>query len=360
MTPTPAPARVREVLDLALERPAHDRPAFIAGVCGIDDRLRDEVTSLLGALDAGGDLLEPPALGTTPEATPLTGLCFGNYRVGERVGEGGMGVVYRAEDTCLGRTVAVKALPAALARDAHQRARFEHEARILASLNHPNIAAIHGVEETARGPVLVLEFVPGETLARRLDRGRLSPEEAIAIATSIARGLEAAHAAGVVHRDLKPSNIQLTPEGAVKILDFGVAKQAAPREGGERREGHTASGQVIGTAGYMSPEQARGKLVDRRTDLWALGCVLFEMLTGSRAFDGETSSDTVAAVLRAEPSGRGFPEALRPRPFVSCAGAWRRNRIGGSAMPVTWPLSSRPTPLNQRRVNGRTLGQRVR
>ncbi len=313
MSPTtPSPARVREVLDLALERPAHERAAFIAGVCAVDDRLREEVMSLLDALDAGGDLLEPPAVAPPIEATPLTGLNFGNYSVGERVGEGGMGVVYRAEDTRLGRTVAVKALPPTLARDSHRRARFEHEARILASLSHPNIASIHGVEETVRGPVLVLEFVPGETLAKRLERGRLPIDDAIGIAAEVARGLEAAHAAGVVHRDLKPSNIQLTPEGGVKILDFGVAKQTLPREGSEPIAGQTIPGQLIGTAGYMSPEQARGKSVDRRTDMWALGCVLYEMLAGSRAFDGETSSDTVAAVLRSEPDWGRLPPGTPP------------------------------------------------
>ncbi len=316
MSPTPPPVRVREVLDLALERPARERSAFIAGVCGEDERLRDEVVSLMGALEAGGELLEPPPATSVPPVEPLTGLRFGAYRVDERVGEGGMGVVYRAEDTRLGRTVAVKALPPAVARDPHRRARFEHEARVLASLSHPNIAAIHGVEDTSRGPVLVLEFVPGETLGQRLTRGPLALDEAITAAVQITRGLEAAHAAGVVHRDLKPSNIQLTPEGGVKILDFGVAKQAPPiaEPAGSPGPSATLPGSLVGTAAYMSPEQARGRAVDRRTDLWAFGCVLYEMLTGRRAFDGETPSDTVASVLRAGPDWSRLPPAT-PAPL---------------------------------------------
>jgi eukaryotic-like serine/threonine-protein kinase len=309
--PTPSPARVREVLDLAMERPARERSAFIAGICGEDRRLAEEVRSLLSALEAGGDLLEPPQ-GEKPEpATPLTGLIFGHYHIHERIGEGGMGVVYRGEDTRLGRAVAVKALPAPLARDSHRRARFEHEARILASLSHPNIAAIHGVEETDRGPVLLLEYVPGETLAKRLQRGPMPVDEAVSTAIAIARGLEAAHAAGVIHRDLKPSNIQLTAEGGVKILDFGVARQANTQTADPT--GQTIPGSLIGTAAYMSPEQARGRPVDRRTDLWAFGCVLYAMLTGKEVFEGDTSSDTLAAVLRAEPDWSSIPPATPPR-----------------------------------------------
>lgn len=306
--------RVREVLDLALERPAHEREAFVAGVCGADERLRDEVVSLLRALHTGGDALEPPPVRAVPAAEPLTGLKFGPYQVAERVGEGGMGVVYRAQDTRLGRTVAVKALPASVARDTHGRARFEHEARVLASLNHPHIAAIYGVEDTARGPVMVLEFVPGESLARHLGHGSLATDEALAIAVQIARGLEAAHAAGVVHRDLKPANIQLSAEGGVKILDFGIAKQGgpAPAAGSDADPMLTAPGGVIGTAGYMSPEQARGRPVDRRADLWAFGCVLYEMLSGRRAFEGDTTSDTVAAVLRADPDWARLPPQTPP------------------------------------------------
>ncbi len=297
--------RVREVLDLALERPAHEREAFVAGQAGPDERLRAEVLSLLNALETGGEALEPPAVRPAPEAESLTGLKFGQYQVADRIGEGGMGVVYRAHDTRLGRAVAVKALPPAVARDPHGRARLEHEARVLASLNHPNIAAIYGIEDTARGPVMVLEFVPGEGLGRRLGRGPMPIDDAVAIAIQLARGLEAAHAAGVVHRDLKPANVQLTAEGGVKVLDFGIAKQHPPGPGDPAT--HTDPGGVIGTVGYMSPEQARARPVDRRTDLWAFGCVLYEMLSGRRAFEGETASDTVASVLRGDPDWSALP-----------------------------------------------------
>ncbi|MBL9031908.1 MAG: serine/threonine-protein kinase [Phycisphaerae bacterium] len=305
---SPAPERVQEVLDLALERPEGERAAFVDGLCGEDRALRAEVVSLLEALARGPEFLEPPAVTPAPEPEPLTGLAVGPYHVRERVGEGGMGVVYRAEDTRLGRSVAVKALPPSLASDPHRLARFEHEARVLAALNHPNIAGIYGVEETARGPVLVLEFVAGETLAQRLARGRLEIDEAVGIACQIARGLEAAHAAGIVHRDLKPANVQLGPSGEVKLLDFGIATHAG--SGHTRGPQDTEPGRVVGTAAYMSPEQARGRAVDRRADLWALGCVLFEMLAGRRAFDGPMASDTIASVLRAEPDWASLPPDL--------------------------------------------------
>lgn len=308
--------RVREILDLALEHPSAERAAFVAGASAGDEFLLAEVMSLLSALEDAGDSLEPPrhAEFQAPLAEPLTGLAFGPYIVGERIGEGGMGVVYATRDTRLERTVAVKALPPSLARDPHRRARLEQEARMLASLNHPNIAAIHGIENTPRGPVMVLEFVPGRTLAEELAAHRLSIEDSTAIARQIARGLEAAHNAGIVHRDLKPANIKLTPEGVAKILDLGVAKAqvGATREMGSDsvvRAAATLPGVIVGTAAYMSPEQARGRPVDRRADIWAFGCVLFEMLTGKRAFDGETASDAVAAVLRAEPNWALLPEA---------------------------------------------------
>lgn len=295
-----------------------ERGAFVAGACAGDTDLRSEVLSLLGALDRAGDLLEPPPAAARPPAapaTPLTGLQFGTYVVGERIGAGGMGVVYRGTDSRLGRTVAIKALPAELADDAHRRARFEHEARVVATLNHPNIAAIYGVEQTPRGPVMVLEHVPGETLAQILSRGRLPVEDVIQIGRQVARALEAAHAAGIVHRDLKPANIKVSPDGTVKVLDFGVAKVVSAESGGTAGLQHTRAGDVVGTASYMSPEQARGKPVDRRTDLWAFGCILFELLTGQQAFPGQTGSDALAAVLRADPEWTRLPaqtpEAVR-------------------------------------------------
>jgi serine/threonine protein kinase len=226
--------KVREVLDLAMERPSGERGAFVAGAAAGDETLRAEVMSLLSALEGAGDSLEPPrGVGVEEEpARPLTGLSFGAYVVGERIGEGGMGVVYATRDTRLDRTVAVKALPWAVAKDPHRRARLEQEARLLASLNHPNVAAIYGVEDTALGPVMILEFVAGRTLEEELKARRFSVEECVGVGRQVARGLEAAHAAGIVHRDLKPGNIKITPDGVVKILDLGVAKGAPAARGG--------------------------------------------------------------------------------------------------------------------------------
>ncbi len=305
--------RVREVLDRALEHPSGEREAFVAAACGSDGGLRDEVLSLLRALARGGEMLEPASPVDEPPAEPLTGLQFGAYRVGTRIGAGGMGVVYEATDARLGRTVAVKALPPRLARDPHRRARFEREARVVASLNHPNIASIYGVEESPVGTVMVLEYVPGPTLAELLRKRPLPVDEALGIARQIARGLEAAHNAGIVHRDLKPANIKITPDGVVKVLDFGIAKVMTSALGSAgAEEGQTLAGAMIGTAAYMSPEQARGRSVDRRTDLWAFGCVVFEMLARSRAFEGDTASDTVAAVLRSEPDWSRLPGETPP------------------------------------------------
>ncbi|HUB35167.1 MAG TPA: serine/threonine-protein kinase, partial [Bryobacteraceae bacterium] len=210
-----------------------------------------------------------------------------------------MGEVYRATDTKLGRDVAVKLLPAAFAQDAGRIERFKREAQVLASLNHPNIAAIYGVEEGA----LVMELVEGPTLAEISGKGPMPVDDALAVARQIAEALEYAHERGVVHRDLKPANIKLTPEGRVKVLDFGLAKALATEVAPGNPESSptltmqpTIAGTIIGTAAYMSPEQARGQDVDRRADVWAFGAVLYEMLTGRRAFGGKTITDTLAAV----------------------------------------------------------------
>jgi serine/threonine-protein kinase len=205
-----------------------------------------------------------------------------------------MGEVYRARDARLDREVAIKTLPEAFTRDAERLARFEREAKVLASLNHPNIAAIYGLEESCGIRFLVLELVPGETLSEKLAAGPLPVDEALALCRQIAEALEAAHEQGIVHRDLKPANIKVTPAGKVKVLDFGLAK-AFVAEGSPGRDvshsptvtsGGTQQGVILGTAAYMSPEQARGKAVDRRTDVWSFGCVLYEMLCGRRAFEG--------------------------------------------------------------------------
>jgi len=239
------------------------------------------------------------------------GTRLGPYEITALIGAGGMGEVYRATDTNLGRDVAIKVLPDDFTANAERLGRFRREAQLLASLNHPNIAAIHGLEERAGSPFLVLELVEGEDLAQRLVRGPIPPDEAIDIARRIAEALEEAHEKGIVHRDLKPANVKLTPDGKVKVLDFGLAKALtigdASGPGGDLSrsptlvQSGTQVGVILGTAAYMSPEQARGRAVDRRADIWGFGAVLWEMLTGRPLFSGETLSDIIAAVLTREP-----------------------------------------------------------
>jgi Tol biopolymer transport system component len=246
----------------------------------------------------------------------LSGAKLGSYEVVEQIGAGGMGEVYRARDSKLGRDVAIKVLPANFANDPERLARFEREARMLAALNHPNIATIYGLEQSGGMSCLVMELVPGETLAEPVKAGPLPIEEALKIAVQITEGLEAAHEKGIIHRDLKPANVKVTPEGKVKVLDFGLAKAF---EGDTTTEdisnsptlsrAATMQGVILGTAAYMSPEQARGKAVDKRTDIWAFGCVLYELLTGKQAFHGEDVTDILAAVVRAEPDWQALPSA---------------------------------------------------
>jgi Tol biopolymer transport system component len=233
-----------------------------------------------------------------------------HYRLVEKIGEGGMGVVWKAVDTTLDREVAVKILPEVLATDAERLQRFEREAKVLASLNHPNVATVHGFHDAGGVRFLVMELVSGETLEARLTRGKMSPDEALPVARKIAEGIEYAHERGIVHRDLKPANVKLTADGGVKVLDFGLAKAIAgdPMSSGPTSTPTvmptltsmgTVAGMILGTAAYMSPEQTRGGTIDRRADIWAFGAVLYEMLTGRRAFEGDTVSDTLASVLRA-------------------------------------------------------------
>jgi serine/threonine protein kinase/Tol biopolymer transport system component len=250
----------------------------------------------------------------------MIGKTLGHYQISSQLGKGGMGEVYQAKDHKLGRDVAIKVLPEEFARDADRVARFQREAKLLASLNHPNIAAIHGLEESAGTNFLVLELVEGETLADRIKRGPIPVEESLKLALQIAEALEAAHEKGVVHRDLKPANIKVTPDGKVKVLDFGLAKAFA----GEQAEMNlsnsptlsnaaTQQGVILGTAAYMSPEQARGESVDKKADIWAFGCVLFEMLTGREMFEGRTVSDILASVIKSEPEWKRLPANLHPR-----------------------------------------------
>jgi eukaryotic-like serine/threonine-protein kinase len=244
---------------------------------------------------------------------------FGGYEIEAPLGAGGMGEVYRARDVKLGRHVAIKVLPEDFRLDAERIARFEREARLLAALNCPNIAAIYGLEEDAGLRGLVLELVDGPTLAERLEGGALPVAEAIDIARQIADALDAAHDKGIVHRDLKPANIKISAGGTVKVLDFGLAKIADDRTASDPvasptvTSDGTRAGVILGTAAYMSPEQARGQPVDKRTDIWAFGCVLYEMLTGRRAFSGTTVSDVIAAIIRSEPDWQALPRATPSR-----------------------------------------------
>ena len=242
-----------------------------------------------------------------PSMTLTTGTRLGPYEIVGPLGAGGMGEVHRATDARLGRDVAIKSLSAEFAHDPERLSRFEREAKLLASLSHPNIAGIHGLEEVDGALYLVLEFVEGETLAERLSRGPLPLDEAIEVAKQIAAGVEAAHESGVIHRDLKPGNVMLTASGAVKVLDFGLAKSGMAECSGSNpslsasptmTHAETQAGVILGTAAYMSPEQARGRALDKRTDIWSFGCVLYECLTGRQAFEGETVSDLIAHILQ--------------------------------------------------------------
>jgi len=251
---------------------------------------------------------------------PEIGQSLSHYSITAKIGKGGMGEVYRAKDQKLGRDVAIKVLPEEFARDADRVARFQREAKLLASLNHPNIAGIHGLEESGETQFLVMELIEGDTLAEQIKRGRIPVEESLKLALQITEALEAAHEKGVIHRDLKPANIKVTSDGKVKVLDFGLAKAFA----GDREEVNlsnsptlsnaaTQQGVILGTAAYMSPEQARGKAVDKRADIWAFGCVLFEMLAGRVAFRGEDVSEILASVIKGDLQLDLLPEDLHPR-----------------------------------------------
>jgi eukaryotic-like serine/threonine-protein kinase len=243
------------------------------------------------------------------------GTTIGSYRILAAIGAGGMGEVYRAQHVRLGREVAVKLLPESMADAPERRTRFEREARVLAALNHPNIATLHGLEDCGELTLLEMELVPGENLAERLKRGPMAPDEVVPIFKQIAEALEAAHAQGIIHRDLKPANVKVTPDGRVKVLDFGLAKalEVDSRSGDSPSAPtyttRTHDGMLLGTAAYMSPEQVRGRPLDRRTDIWSFGCMLYEALTGSAPFAADTMSDTLAAVLKEEPDWRALPAA---------------------------------------------------
>ena len=317
---------IERICQAALERPREERDTFVIDACAGDESLRSEVLALLAQESSAASFLETPALAVAGASVTrpafIAGERFGRYSILSSLGAGGMGEVYRAHDPELGRDVAIKVLPRIFTSDPARLARFEREARVLAALNHPNIATIHGVERNGLTQpaihALVLELVDGETVdewtrtRHASDPRRLS--EALSIAKQIADALDAAHDKGIVHRDLKPANIKIRTDGVVKLLDFGLAKALAESESESDQSRQmttlvhgTNDGVVLGTAAYMSPEQARGKRVDNRADIWAFGCVLYEMLVGRPAFRGETVADTLAAVVNGDPDWTVLP-----------------------------------------------------
>ncbi len=300
--------RLRELFDAALALPTSERSAFVARSCGDDSELRASLESLIEhSLDSGASFERAFAEAVEPAervSADLSGRMLGRYRVAEKIGEGGMGVVYRATDVDLARDVAIKILPAHLEADPERLARFQREAQALAALHHPGIATIHGIESAEGIRFLVMELVEGETLRDRLERGPLPVETVVDLAEQIAEGLAQAHAAKMVHRDLKPGNVMLTGDGRTKILDFGLAKTVAePGESGSSPSDglETQTGRILGTTAYMSPEQARGETVDARSDQFAFGAMLLEMATGQRAFRRNSDADTLSAILHEEP-----------------------------------------------------------
>ena len=309
-------SRVAALFHEARERPQAARGDFLEDACGGDESLKAEVEALLAADEDAAEFLagggpDVASLLLDQDAGALTaGALLGPYRVVRPLGRGGMGTVYLAEDTRLARLVTLKALHAADASDEHRRQRLQREARAAAALSHPNVATVHALEEIDGQLVLVAEYVPGRTARERLDAaGRLPMAEALDIARQAARGLEAAHRAGIVHRDLKPENILVGENGTVRILDFGIARDATEDKAGPRL---TAAGMLVGTPGYMAPEQLEGGAGDARSDLFALGVVIYELVTGANPFQGRTPSSTAARILTIEPAPPSSLQALVP------------------------------------------------
>ena len=373
--------QIEEVYHAASALPSSERLPFLASACGKDAALRLEVETLLKEPVSGDGIAGwKPVAPIDAVPRPMSGRLLGGYQLQDLLGSGGMGEVYRAHDASLGRDVAVKILPSAFASDPNRLARLEREARTLASLNHPNICAIYGVGEAEGIRFLVLELVEGHTLAHLVasaarDGSALPLDESTTIARQIIDALAAAHERGIVHRDLKPANVKITPDGVVKLLDFGLAKAMgavtapglthAPAPG----EGGGPVGAVLGTAAYMSPEQARGLAVDGRTDVWACGCVLYEMLTGRPAFAGDTTSDTIAKILEREPDWSALPVTTPVgirRLLVRCLVKDSRKRLKdiadarldldgvGEVRPID-PYDGASSGANRRRVAGRLL-----
>jgi serine/threonine protein kinase/tetratricopeptide (TPR) repeat protein len=309
---SPLDQAVQQFIDARLRREQPDIDEFVKQYPELEHQIREKIRSLQRINTLFDSLFQADEGDFQDAATEkdLVGQSVGNFQIVEMIGRGGMGVVYLARVTKLDRLVAIKSMPAELQADSTARTRFTREAKLLASLSHPNIAVIHDIIEQAEGGAyLILEYIPGETLAQRIAREPLKLQEALLICQQVAEAVSAAHEKGVVHRDLKPGNIKITPENRVKVLDFGLAKISV----GESKSGETTvtqAGRVIGTPAYMSPEQARGKCVDRRTDIWSFGCVLYETLTGHLPFEGETATDTLACIIEREPDWEALPQKI--------------------------------------------------
>jgi len=301
--------QVKQIFQSAIERPPSERDGFISQACADDPDLRSQVQSLISSYDEADDSFLTGAVNRAAqtifddEAKSLLGHSFGPYEVTALIGRGGMGEVYLAQDSRLARKVALKLLPSHVTQDKQRLERFKQEARAASALNHPNILTIHEIGETEGRPFIATEFVEGETLRSRMESSRIGHSEALDVAIQIASGLNAAHEAGIVHRDIKPENIMLRRDGYVKILDFGLVKLVERQAAGQDLSTlvKTEEGVIMGTAGYMSPEQARGQSVDCRTDIWSLGVVLYEMLSGHAPFEGETPGDVIVSIIDREP-----------------------------------------------------------
>ena len=301
---------VRQFVDARLRGEEPDIDEFVKRYPEFEHQIRQKIKEFQKVDSLFDTLVQADESDFEDTATGhnLVGQKIGSFEIVEMIGRGGMGVVYLARDTKLDRSVAVKSMPAELAGDSNSRMRFRREAKLLASLNHPNIAAIYDIiEQDESAGYLILEYVPGETLAQRIAREPLKLEQALSIGQQVAEAISAAHENGVVHRDLKPGNIKITPEGKVKVLDFGLAKASSSQD---KNQGTavTQPGRVIGTPAYMSPEQARGKSTDHRTDIWSFGCIMYEMMTGHIPFEGETATDTLARIIERQPDWEVLPQ----------------------------------------------------
>ena len=323
--------RVEDLFEAAGRQPKDQRAEYLRKACSGDSDLLAEVVSLLKAAESANTLLDASPFPSTVErpAALKRGDQLGNFQIEELIGRGGMGEVYRARDVRLKRAVAIKTLPADFAGDRDRAARFEREARAASALNHPNIISVFDIGEDGGVSFIVSELVEGETLTRSILRGPLPVAEVIEVGTQLAEGLAAAHAAGVVHRDLKPGNIMLTRTGRVKILDFGLARQdpVPGFESGTTDVSHP--GVILGTPGYMSPEQVRGTSVDHRSDLFSFGVVLYEMLCGKPAFEGASSADVMSAILKEDPPNL---------PHAACSAATNCTAVSGEGTQSPVPI----------------------